>query len=148
MSVTKAKRYRLTVPDADESTQQWLAHQVNFSNSIRALIREDIVKNGYTDVFCRPVEQGLKRGRPTNAELERRELQNEMNAGNQVQEVIESDKVEEKSLEHKVKDVSIQKDQIQTSSVENDVASLFVPDKTQNTNSEDDVDDALASLMM
>lgn len=73
MSATKAKRYRLTVPDADVSTQQWLASQINFSNSIRALIREDIMKNGFTDVSCRPVEQGLKRGRPSNAELERRE---------------------------------------------------------------------------
>lgn len=73
LSATKAKRYRLTVPDADVSTQQWLASQINFSNSIRALIREDIMKNGFTDVSCRPVEQGLKRGRPSNAELERRE---------------------------------------------------------------------------
>lgn len=31
------------------------------------------MKNGFTDVSCRPVEQGLKRGRPSNAELERRE---------------------------------------------------------------------------
>lgn len=67
-----AKRYRLQVPAADESVQKWLAAQINISNSLRLLIREDIQKNGFTDVTCRAVEQGPKRGRPTNAELERR----------------------------------------------------------------------------
>lgn len=67
-----AKRYRLQVPAADESVQKWLAAQINISNSLRLLIREDIQKNGFTDMTCRSVEQGPKRGRPTNAELERR----------------------------------------------------------------------------
>lgn len=69
------KRYRLTVPNQDKSVQDWIAEQLNISVSIRQLIREDIQKNGYTDVTCRQVEQGAKRGRPTNAELERREVQ-------------------------------------------------------------------------
>lgn len=68
------KRYRLTVPQQDTSVQDWLDAQLNISASIRQLIRDDIIKNGYTDVTCRQVEQGAKRGRPTNAELERREL--------------------------------------------------------------------------
>ena len=67
-----AKRYRFQVPAADESVQEWLAAQINMSNSLRQLIREDIQKNGFTDVTCRAVEQGAKRGRPTNAELARR----------------------------------------------------------------------------
>jgi hypothetical protein len=65
-------RYRLSVPAADESTLAWIDAQLNLSYSIRMLIREDIQKNGCTDVSCRAVEQGAKRGRPTNAELERR----------------------------------------------------------------------------
>lgn len=67
-----AKRYRFQVPAADESVQMWLAGQLNISNSLRQLIREDIQKNGFTDVTCRAVEQGAKRGRPTNAEILRR----------------------------------------------------------------------------
>lgn len=69
----QAKRYRISVPAEDLSVQQWLESQINISISMRQLIREDIQKNGYTDVTCRMVEQGPKRGRPTNAELERRE---------------------------------------------------------------------------
>lgn len=67
-----ATRYRLSVPEADESTLAWIDAQLNLSYSIRMLIREDIQRNGCTDVSCRAVEQGAKRGRPSNAELERR----------------------------------------------------------------------------
>lgn len=67
-----AKRYRFQVPAADESVQAWLASQINISSSLRLLIREDIQKNGFSDVTCRAVEQGPKRGRPTNAEIARR----------------------------------------------------------------------------
>ena len=66
---TTAKRYRLQVPAEDISVQEWIEAQINISTSIRQLIREDIMKNGYTDVTCRRVEQGPKRGRPTNAEF-------------------------------------------------------------------------------
>ena len=74
---TTAKRYRLQVPAEDISVQEWIEAQINISTSIRQLIREDIMKNGYTDVTCRRVEQGPKRGRPTNAELERRAAEND-----------------------------------------------------------------------
>ena len=74
---TTAKRYRLQVPAEDISVQEWIEAQINISTSIRQLIREDIMKNGYTDVTCRRVEQGPKRGRPTNAELERRAEEND-----------------------------------------------------------------------
>lgn len=72
-----AKRYRLQVPAEDISVQEWIEAQINISTSIRQLIRDDIMKNGYTDVTCRRVEQGPKRGRPTNAELERRAEEND-----------------------------------------------------------------------
>ena len=74
---TTAKRYRLQVPAEDISVQEWIEAQINISTSIRQLIREDIMKNGYTDVTCRRVEQGPKRGRPTNAELEGRAEEND-----------------------------------------------------------------------
>lgn len=67
------KRYRLTVPEEDTSVIAWMEAQDNASASLRQLIREDIIKNGCTDVTCREVEQGPKRGRPTNAERFARE---------------------------------------------------------------------------
>lgn len=70
-----AKRYRFTVPAQDEYVQQWIDAQINISTSIRTLIREDIQKNGYTDVTCREVEQRPKVGRPSAAEVEKRRLQ-------------------------------------------------------------------------
>lgn len=84
---TTAKRYRLQVPAEDISVQEWIEAQINISTSIRQLIREDIMKNGYTDVTCRRVEQGPKRGRPTNAELERRAEENEPERFDEVEPV-------------------------------------------------------------
>lgn len=74
MTKATSKRYRLSVPDADTSVHEWLAAQINASASLRMLIREDIQQNGYTDVTCRNVEQGPKRGRPTLAEQRERAL--------------------------------------------------------------------------
>lgn len=88
-------RYRLSVPNADTSTLEWLKAQLNISASIRVLIREDIQQNGFTDVTCRTVEQGPKRGRPSNAELERRQVVNDnMDKDSGSQKV--SDKVDSK----------------------------------------------------
>jgi hypothetical protein len=70
---TDGKRYRFTVPFADEAVQEWLNAQLNISNSIRILIRDEIQKNGYVDASCRPVGQMGKRGRPSNAEIEMRQ---------------------------------------------------------------------------
>lgn len=66
-----ATRYRFAVPSADESVHKWLEAQLNLSVSLRLLIKEDIIRNGCTDVTCRAVEQ-QRRGRPSNAELEKR----------------------------------------------------------------------------
>lgn len=73
--INEARRYRLSIPEQDASVQEWLASQINISVSIRALIREDIQKNGLTDVTCRDVELKPKVGRPTTQEVKRRELE-------------------------------------------------------------------------
>ena len=59
-----AKRFRVSVPDADESVLAWIGAQSNFSESVRALIRESIERNGYRDATCYPVVQQPRRGRP------------------------------------------------------------------------------------
>lgn len=101
MANMEAKRYRFQVPSEDVTVQEWLAAQINVSTSLRQLIREDIQRNGFTDVTCRAVEQGAKRGRPTNAELarraealEEREENNITEPVQTVQTVIEKPKVD------------------------------------------------------
>ena len=68
-----AMRYRLKVPESDASVIAWMDAQSELSISLRLLIKEDIIRNGFTDVTCRPVGQLPKRGRPSNAEVEFRE---------------------------------------------------------------------------
>lgn len=58
------KRFRLNVPEEDESVLKWLAAQRSVSQSLRVVIRAFIQKNGYTDATCLPVEQLPPRGRP------------------------------------------------------------------------------------
>lgn len=57
-------RFRLRVPREDTSVAEWWAAQVNPSASVRALIREDIERHGFTDLTSRPVTQQPRRGRP------------------------------------------------------------------------------------
>ena len=59
-----SKRYRFSVPGADDSSQRWLDEQQNLSLSLRYLVRAHIAREGYGDVFCKPVEQLPRRGRP------------------------------------------------------------------------------------
>lgn len=66
-------RYRLNVPPQDTSVLEWLKAQAHLSISLRLLIKEDIVRNGYTDVTCRSVEQQPKRGRPSAVDTDRRQ---------------------------------------------------------------------------
>ena len=61
-------RYRFAVPTQDASVHEWLESQMNMSMSLRLLIKEDILRNGCTDVTCRVVEQVPKRGRPSIAD--------------------------------------------------------------------------------
>lgn len=78
MATKISRKYvKLSVPEDDTTVLEWLAVQVNMSDSIRSLIRDDVQKNGYSDLFCREVIPGAKRGRPTNAELQMRAEQEE-----------------------------------------------------------------------
>mgnify|MGYP000440756037 CR=1 FL=1 len=59
-----SKRFRVSVPEVDESVLAWIGAQSDLSASVRALIREAIERNGYRDATCYPVVQQPRRGRP------------------------------------------------------------------------------------
>lgn len=61
------KRVRVSVPAADVSTLEWLKRQNDMSASIRALIRESIEREGYVDVYNRPLVQRPRIGRPPSS---------------------------------------------------------------------------------
>ncbi|MFD9868504.1 hypothetical protein ACFXI8_27050 [Streptomyces niveus] len=58
------RKLRWTVPAADTSVIEWLNGQADISQSLRLLIRESIQRDGYIDVYYKPVEQLPRRGRP------------------------------------------------------------------------------------
>lgn len=60
----QARRFRVSVPDADESVLAWIGAQSDLSASVRSLIREAIERHGYRDATCYPVAQQPRRGRP------------------------------------------------------------------------------------
>lgn len=90
MAKAERKYVKLSIPLADASVLRWLEGQDNMSDSIRQLIRQDIEKNGYDDVFCRDIVPGAKRGRPSNAELAMREQTSQRQTLETVQPVVES----------------------------------------------------------
>lgn len=67
------RKVRWTVPAADTSVIEWLDQQENISQSLRLLIRESIQRDGYIDVFYKPVDQLPRRGRPPLESNEQRE---------------------------------------------------------------------------
>ncbi|MDX3020054.1 hypothetical protein [Streptomyces acidiscabies] len=67
------RKVRWTVPAADSSVIEWLKVQADISQSIRLLIRESIQRDGYADVYYKPVEQLPRRGRPPLESTEQRE---------------------------------------------------------------------------
>ncbi|MEU3049083.1 hypothetical protein ABZ705_21680 [Streptomyces sp. NPDC006984] len=67
------RKVRWTVPAADTSVIEWLDQQENISQSLRLLIRESIQRDGYIDVFYKPVDQLPRRGRPPLESTEQRE---------------------------------------------------------------------------
>ncbi|GAA3257641.1 hypothetical protein Sros01_29720 [Streptomyces roseochromogenus] len=69
---SEPRKVRWTVPAADTSVIEWLDQQENISQSLRLLIRESIQRDGYVDVYYKPVEQLPRRGRPP-LETEQRE---------------------------------------------------------------------------
>ena len=60
----QSRRFRVSVPDADESVLEWIGAQSDLSASVRVLIRDAIERNGYRDATCYPVQQQPRRGRP------------------------------------------------------------------------------------
>ena len=92
MAKIQRKYVKVGVPLADTAVLEWMAAQDNMSDSIRQLIRQDIEKNGYGDIFCREIVPGAKRGRPSNAELAMRE---QANIQTQVETVRETPQVVE-----------------------------------------------------
>lgn len=67
------RKVRWTVPAADTSVIEWLNEQTDISQSMRLLIRESIQRDGYIDVFYKPVDQLPRRGRPPLEITEQRE---------------------------------------------------------------------------
>ncbi|MFC8125489.1 hypothetical protein [Streptomyces sp. NPDC057302] len=67
------RKVRWTVPAADTSVIEWLNEQADISQSIRLLIRESIQRDGYIDIFYKPVDQLPRRGRPPLESTEQRE---------------------------------------------------------------------------
>jgi len=61
---TPSRKLRVSIPAADVSVLQWLDAQASLADSLRALIRESIQRDGYIDVAFKPVEQLPRRGRP------------------------------------------------------------------------------------
>jgi hypothetical protein len=59
-----AHRFTLRVPSADTSLVQWWNAQDEPSASVRSLIRDEIMRHGFTDTVNRPVTQQPRRGRP------------------------------------------------------------------------------------
>ncbi|MDL5199633.1 hypothetical protein [Streptomyces sp. ALI-76-A] len=69
----ESRKVRWTVPAADTSVIEWLNEQADISQSIRLLIRESIQRDGYIDVFYKPVDQLPRRGRPPLESTEQHE---------------------------------------------------------------------------
>ncbi|MGW2986449.1 hypothetical protein [Streptomyces goshikiensis] len=67
------RKVRWTVPAADTSVIEWLDQQENISQSLRLLIRESIQRDGYVDVYYKPVGQLPRRGRPPLESIEQGE---------------------------------------------------------------------------
>lgn len=94
------RKVRWTVPAADTSVIEWLDQQENISQSLRLLIRESIQRDGYTDVYYKPVEQLPRRGRPPlesteqheddEATTDRRPVQPQPVVADQVDTVVET----------------------------------------------------------
>ena len=60
----QSRRFRVSVPEADESVLAWIGAQSDLSASVRTLIRDAIERHGYRDATCYPVQQQPRRGRP------------------------------------------------------------------------------------
>ena len=67
----ESKRYNLVIPTNDTDVLQWMALQNNYSQSIRQLIKQEIQKGGFVDLFCKPIANpGVTPGRPVKVSHE------------------------------------------------------------------------------
>jgi len=75
--VRRASSHRFTVrvPTVDTSVRAWWAAQDDPSASVRALIRDEVTKHGFTDTVNRPVTQLPRRGRPPLSDTQASEYQ-------------------------------------------------------------------------
>ena len=71
----QSRRFRVSVPEADESVLAWIGAQSDLSASVRSLIREAIERHGYRDATCYPVAQQPRRGRPPKSTEQAEQLE-------------------------------------------------------------------------
>lgn len=71
----QSRRFRVSVPEADESVLAWIGAQSDLSASVRSLIREAIERHGYRDATCYPVQQQPRRGRPPKSTEQAEQLE-------------------------------------------------------------------------
>ena len=71
----QSRRFRVSVPEADESVLAWICAQSDPSASVRSLIREAIERHGYRDATCYPVQQQPRRGRPPKSTEQAEQLE-------------------------------------------------------------------------
>ena len=71
----QSRRFRVSVPEADESVLAWIGAQSDPSASVRSLIREAIERHGYRDATCYPVQQQPRRGRPPKSTEQAEQLE-------------------------------------------------------------------------
>jgi hypothetical protein len=71
----QSRRFRVSVPEADESVLAWIGAQSDLSVSVRSLIREAIERHGYRDATCYPVQQQPRRGRPPKSTEQAEQLE-------------------------------------------------------------------------
>lgn len=69
VSRPEQQRFRVSVPETDESVLTWIGAQSNLSASMRTLIRDAIRRDGFRDATCYPVEQQPRRGRPPKSQV-------------------------------------------------------------------------------
>ncbi len=91
----ESKRYNLVVPTNDTDVLQWMALQNNFSQSIRQLIKNEIQKGGFNDLFCKTIANpGVAPGRPAKVSHEPSVAEgNQQMVSEPVAQVVEQPKV-------------------------------------------------------
>ena len=75
-STVEYSRFSYCVPTDDVDVINWIAVQHNLSMSLRALIKNEVQKNGLCDIFCKPITNpGISPGRPKSVAVAQMEPQ-------------------------------------------------------------------------